>query len=137
VLGGEILTGNIALDRPVEDIIIGAMTIESALGYLRRSPNKAFITGGDRADLALAALETSMSALILTGGLYPDVKILSRATEKGVPVILVHYDTYTTIEKLAQVTRHILPGDNKAINAARDNIDAHVNLQDIIGGLKN
>ncbi|MBF7082365.1 phosphotransacetylase family protein [Desulfallas sp. Bu1-1] len=135
-LGGEILTGEDKMDRPVEDLIIGAMTIESALGYLRRSPNKAFVTGGDRAELALAALETSTSVLILTGGLYPDVKVIARASEKGVPILLVHYDTYTTIEKLAEVSRHIRPGDRKAINTAKENIDKYVNWQEIVDQLK-
>lgn len=135
-LGGEVLAGEDKLDRPVEDLIIGAMTIESALGYLRRSPNKAFITGGDRADLALAALETSTSVIILTGGLYPDVKVIARASEKGVPVILVHYDTYATMEKLSEVSKNIRPGDNQAINAAKEIIDNHVNWQYIVDQLK-
>lgn len=55
----------------VEDIVIGTMAIESALGYLRRTANKAVIIGGDRLEAALYALETSTAALILTGGLYP------------------------------------------------------------------
>lgn len=136
LLGGEILTGNDKLNRPVEDVIIGAMTVESALGYLRRTPNVAFITGGDRADLALAAMETSTSVLILTGGLYPDVKVISRASEKGIPVILVHYDTYTTIEKSAPVTRHIRPNDQKAINLARENAKKYINWHEFIDRIK-
>ncbi|WP_309294764.1 phosphotransacetylase family protein [Desulfotruncus alcoholivorax] len=135
-LGGELLAGEDKLDRPVEDLIIGAMTIESALGYLRRSPNKAFITGGDRAELALAALETSTSVIILTGGLYPDVKVIAKAAEKGVPVILVHYDTYATMEKLAEVAKNIRPGDKQAIDAAKETIEKHVNWEYIVDQLK-
>lgn len=77
-LGGELLTGDDKLDKLVEEIVVGAMTMESALRYMRRSANKAVIMGGDRADMALATLETSTSALILTGGLYPDVKVISQ-----------------------------------------------------------
>lgn len=124
-LGGQLLAGEAYLNRIVEDIVVGAMTIESALTYLRRSLNKAVITGGDRAELALAALETSTSVLILTGGLYPDVKVIARAEEKGVPVILVHYDTFTAIEKLHYVTRVIKPDDTQAINLARQNIEQY------------
>ncbi len=123
VLGAEILTGEEHLDRVVEDILIGAMTLESAHNYLRRATNKAVITGGDRSDLALAALETSTSVLILTGGLYPNVNVLSRAAEKSVPVMLVHYDTYTAAEKLHDVTRKIRPGDEDAIAVARQNLE--------------
>ena len=56
--------------------------------YFRRKPNKAVITGGDRADIQLAALETSTRCLILTGNLYPSPAVLNRAEELCVPVLL-------------------------------------------------
>lgn len=132
VLGGEILAGEDNMDRLVEDTVIGAMTIESALGYLRRSANKAVITGGDRSDVALAALETSTSALILTGGLYPDVKVIARAEEKKVPLILVHYDTYSTIEKMSKVTRRIRAKDEETIKMTVENIEKHVDWRNVL-----
>ncbi|MBS4032439.1 MAG: phosphotransacetylase family protein [Clostridiales bacterium] len=131
-LGGELLTGEIGMDGLVEDVLVGSMTIESALGYLRRAPNKAVITGGDRSDMAVTALETSTSVLILTGGLYPDVGVLARAIEKKVPVILVHYDTFTTIERLHEVTRRIHPGDEQGIEIAKSNINDHCRWQSIL-----
>ncbi|MEG3072016.1 MAG: DRTGG domain-containing protein [Candidatus Syntrophopropionicum ammoniitolerans] len=91
--------------------------------------------GGDRADMALATLETSTSALILTGGLYPDVKVISRAAEKGVPIILVHYDTYTTIERLTEISRRISPGDAAGISIAKENIEHHCDWKSIIESL--
>lgn len=126
-LGGDILTGEDKLGNIVEDVLVGAMTIESALGYFRRSANKAVVTGGDRTEIALAALETDTAALILTGGFYPDVKVLARAAEKGVPVVLVHYDTYTTIGKLAEVSRVIHPDDRDAIALARESVVEYCN----------
>lgn len=135
VLGGEVLAGEEHLDRVVEDVLIGAMTLESAHNYLRRATNKAVITGGDRADLALAALETSTSVLVLTGGLYPNVKVLARAAEKAVPVILVHYDTYTAAEKLHDVSRKIHPKDAGAIAVARENLDKYCDVAAILAAL--
>ncbi|OPX84188.1 MAG: Phosphate acetyltransferase [Pelotomaculum sp. PtaB.Bin104] len=134
-LGGEILAGKENLNRAVEDVVIGAMTIESALSYLRRTANKAVITGGDRPEIALSALETSTSAIILTGGLYPNVKLIARAEEKGVPLILVHSDTYTTIDKMSDVTRRLRATDQQAINIAMENIEAHCKWQDILKAL--
>lgn len=136
VLGGEILAGGDRLGRIVEDIVIGAMTAESALGYLRRGANKAVITGGDRSEVALAALETSTSALILTGGLYPDVKVVARAEQKGVPLILVHLDTYATIEKMSEVTRRIRADDKKAINTALENTEKHIDWRGVLKALQ-
>lgn len=135
-LGGELLCGEQNLDRLVEDVLVGAMTIESALGYLRRAQNKAVVTGGDRADLALAALETSTSVIILTGGLYPDISVVVRAGEKGVPVILTHLDTYTVIEKIGEVTRRIRPGDERAISLARENVDRYCDWTAVIEAIR-
>lgn len=135
-LGGELLTGEDRLDLLVEEVIVGAMTMDSAIKYMRRSANKAVVIGGDRADMALAALETSTSALILTGGLYPDVKVVSCAAEKGVPVILVHRDTYSTIEKMSEVTRRIRPDDSNGINITVENIENHCEWQKVLNLLE-
>ncbi len=134
-LGGEVLVGEDHMDLIIEDVFIGAMTLESAISYLRRATNKALITGGDRADLALAAIETGASVVILTGGLYPHVKVIARAAERGVPIILVHYDTYTTIEKLREVSRRIRPNDERGIQLATENLDANCDWKGILSRL--
>lgn len=136
VLGGDILTGVDKLDLLVEDSVVGAMTTESALSYLRRAANKAVITGGDRADIALAALETDTSVLILTGGLYPDVKVIAKAKEKGVPIIMVHYDTYTTIERMSEVSNRIKASDDNSIKLALENVERYIDWQEIVKNLK-
>jgi len=129
VLGAEVLVGHENLGRPVEEVLVGAMTLESALSYFRRIPNKAVITGGDRADLALAALETSTSLLLLTGGYYPDVQVLARAGEKGVPVALVAMDTYRTIEGLRGLSRRLKANDPEGLRATRESVEAHCDLE--------
>jgi BioD-like phosphotransacetylase family protein len=79
-------------------MLVGAMSAEAALTYFRRQSNKAVITGGDRADIQLAALETSTRCLILTGNLYPSPVVLNRADELGVPVLLADMDTMRAID---------------------------------------
>jgi uncharacterized protein len=97
-LNAEILCASECGGELVEHMLVGAMSVESALTYFRRKPNKAVITGGDRADIQLAALETSTRCLILTGGLYPSPSVLNRAEELCVPVLLTKMDTLATIE---------------------------------------
>jgi BioD-like phosphotransacetylase family protein len=97
-LSGRILCGADKTDELVEHLMVGAMSVDSALTYFRRKPNKAVITGGDRPDIQLAALETSTKCLILTGNLQPSPIILGRAEEVGVPMILVRQDTLTAVE---------------------------------------
>lgn len=86
------------LDLMVESLTIGAMNVNSALEYFRRGQNKAVVTGGDRTDLQLAALETSTSCLILTGHLSPQPLIINRAEDLEVPILSVDLDTLSTVE---------------------------------------
>jgi len=92
-LNGRVLCGGSELEGLVEGFIIGAMGVDAAVRYFRRSPHRAVITGGDRADVQLAAIVAGAQCLILTGNLYPSERILTRAEDAGVPVILVAEDT--------------------------------------------
>jgi BioD-like phosphotransacetylase family protein len=82
----------------VENLMVGAMTADVALSYFRQKPHKAVITGGDRSDIQLAALQTSTKCLILTGNLQPQDMIKGVAQEMSVPIVVSKYDTLTTIE---------------------------------------
>ena len=97
-LGGEILCCPSSANELVETLMVGAMGVESALTYFRRGANKAVITGGDRPDVQIAALETSTKCLILTGNLRPSPLIVGLAEERGVPIILTRHDTLKAIE---------------------------------------
>jgi BioD-like phosphotransacetylase family protein len=97
-LHAEILCGADKTGELVENMLVGAMSAEAALTYFRRRTNKAIITGGDRVDIQLAALETSTRCLILTGNLYPSPVVLNRADELGVPMLLADMDTLAAIE---------------------------------------
>lgn len=103
VLDAEVLTGK-NLDRKlIENLTVGAMSVEAALPRFRRTLNKAVITGGDRTDLQAAALETSTACLILTGNLRPIPTILKRAEELDVAVLSVNKNTIETVESVEKV----------------------------------
>lgn len=86
------------LDLMVETLKIGAMNVNAALEYLRKGHNMAVVTGGDRTDIQLAALETATQCLILTGHPTIDQRIISRAEDLEVPILSVDSDTLTTVE---------------------------------------
>ncbi|MGY2780053.1 uncharacterized protein ACVW0B_001967 [Thermostichus sp. MS-CIW-23] len=102
-LDAEVLCCPDRMDLMVEDIAVGAMNVNSALKYFRKLDHKAVITGGDRTDIQLAALETSTLCLILTGKLPLDPRIQSRAEELEVPILSVDLDTFTTINRIERV----------------------------------
>ena len=99
-LAGEILCAKRNINELVEHMMVGAMNVVSAIRYFRQKPNPAIITGGDRPDMQLAALEISARCLILTGDIMPSSQIISRGEEKGIPIIVTQYDTMTTIERI-------------------------------------
>jgi uncharacterized protein len=97
-LKADVLCRPDRLDLMVESLTIGAMNVNSALKYFRARHNMAVVTGGDRTDLQLAALETSTQCLILTGHIPPSKAIISRAEDLEIPILSVDLDTLTTVE---------------------------------------
>lgn len=97
-LNAEVLCCAEHLDWMVESLSIGAMNVNSALGYFRQRENMAVVTGGDRTELQMAALETSTHCLILTGRIPPKALIIERAESLDIPVLSVDTDTLTTVE---------------------------------------
>jgi BioD-like phosphotransacetylase family protein len=120
------------MDNVIEEFLVGAMTPESALRYFRRSLRKAVITGGDRMDIQMAALQTDLSALILTGNYYPDARVLGRAEELGVPVLLVSSDTFATVKEISSLTGRIRPNDTRKIDLANQMVEQYVDCDEIL-----
>lgn len=113
--GGKLLTEDLkeVKDNRVERFVIGAMQINSAISYLRKAQNLGVITGGDRSDIILTAIEIGVSLIVLTGNLQPEVVALTKAEEKGIPIILVSTDTYTTAMNIQNVRIQIQQGETE------------------------
>jgi BioD-like phosphotransacetylase family protein len=105
-LHGEVVCCEGETDELVEYLMVGAMTAGSAITYFRQWPNKAVITGGDRYDVQLAALETSTRCLILTGNQPPSQEVIDRAREVKVPIIVVEGDTLSTVHIVERAFGH-------------------------------
>jgi hypothetical protein len=130
-LTANVLVGEGHMDRVVEGVFIGAMTMETALKYMRRHRRKAIITGGDRSDIQLAALSTDTSCLILTGGMYPANQVVSRAYEKGIPILVTRYDTLATSEMVEHLIARIEPQDAEKVRLVEKAIADNVDLEEI------
>ena len=99
-LNADVLCGSDHLDLVVESLKIGAMNVNSALRFFGQGTHQAVVTGGDRRDLQIAALETSTHCLILTGQIAPSKEVLAFAKDKEVPVLSVATDTLSTVERI-------------------------------------
>ncbi len=115
VLNAEILTKYYRPQSMVENLTVGAMTAEAALSRFRKYAHKAVITGGDRTDIQLAALETSTVCLVLTGNLHPSPLIIRQAEEFGVAVLLVRLNTMETVEKIETIYGKTRLGQTKKL----------------------
>ncbi len=88
----------------IENIIVGAMSPNSAIEYFRKTKNAALVTGGDRSDLQIVALEIpNIRLIVLTGNLRPSKFVIERAERKGIPILVVSEDTLTTTERLDEM----------------------------------
>jgi len=106
-LDARVLCCHERLDLLVETLSIGAMNVNSAMEFFRRRRNMAVVTGADRTDIQLAALEASTQCLILTGVGEPLPQLINRAEELEVPVLKVDHDTLTTVETIEAAFGHV------------------------------
>jgi BioD-like phosphotransacetylase family protein len=135
-LGAEFLTKEADLDTLVEAFTVGAMTAEAALKRFRRTKNKAVITGGDRTDIQLAALETSTELLILTGNLHPSPLIIQQAEMLNVPILLVQGSTMETVDIVERAYGKTRLGQPEKLEAFTQLMSGNVDIPAIYKALK-
>lgn len=124
-LGGQLIGQREWCSRTVESLMIGAMGADASLSFFRRRANKAVITGGDRSDLQLAALETNTTALVLTGNFRPSPQVMDRAEERQVPLILVPDDTLTTVDRAERLFGRVRFHQEPKLRRFAELLDAH------------
>lgn len=129
LLNGKVLCCEDRLNEPVENFSIGAMDVESALKHFRKIPNKAVITGANRSDIQLVAMETSTKCIILTGGLYPNDVVLGKAISNGVPMISVGLDTFTTVDRIEAIMGRTRIQEKSKIQRAKEIIEQEFNME--------
>jgi len=128
VVAGEVICCKDKLEELATNYVIGAMDLELAINYFRRINNKIVITGADRSDLQIAAMETSTKGIILTGGRYPNSVVIGKAEEKGIPIIVVNLDTYSTVERLDKAVVTLDFEDEKKIGRYLELFREHIDV---------
>lgn len=136
ILNGKPLCCEDRLDEHVENFLIGAMDVDSALIYFRRTPNKAVITGAHRSDIQLAAMETSTKCIIITGGLQSNEVVLGKARATGTPILSVPDDTFSTIDKIETRVGKTSIRERKKLDRARQILDAEFDMFGFLSRLK-
>ncbi len=124
------------LQKPVDKILVGAMAVSAAKPYLQKHTRKLIVTGGDRSDMILAALQTDTSGIICTGDITPAATVISEARERGIPLICVPFDTLTTVEQLNRLYWRISVNSDYKIKVSKELVEKSINLEAILNELK-
>lgn len=123
MLFGKVVAGQDGLDNIVENVYVGAMSADEMI----RNPafqesRKLIVTGGDRTDIILAALEEGTSGLVLTNDIIPPSNIISRADTAEIPLISVPLDTYEAARRIEGMETITTIEDDFKIKNIKDEI---------------
>ncbi len=131
-LDAEVLCCEDHLDLMVESLKIGAMNVNAALRFFGQGVHQAVVTGGDRRDLQIAALETSTHCLILTGQLAPAKDVIALAKDKEVPVLTVVTDTLSTVERIDTLFGRIPLNNPEKLPLIREELAQRIDLDRLL-----
>jgi hypothetical protein len=115
-LGADVVCSKDSLDCLVDNFLVGGMQVDKFISYLLKTPSSGIIVGGDRTDIQLVAIENDVRCLILSGNLYPNNTIISRAEAKGVPILVVRDDTYTVAKNVEAMVGQFKPNERDRLN---------------------
>jgi len=129
-LFAKVLAGESNLRRTAENIFIGAMSADTAMQkHLFKSEGMLIITGGDRTDMILAALESKAAGIILTNSIVPPANIVARVEEAGTPMILVNTDTYQVERQIEHLVPLLSSEDTGKVALLKSLILKHVTME--------
>lgn len=140
-LKAEVLNSEDHIHNLVEDIIVGAMAVQHAMGFFRRGA--LIITPGDREDIILAAganqcgqpAET-LAGMVLTGNIRPPPEVIKVIQQMPFPVLLAREDSYEVASKVHDLNIKTRPDDKEKIALIRDVIASHVDVKKILAALQ-
>ncbi|MCE5262012.1 MAG: AAA family ATPase [Deltaproteobacteria bacterium] len=131
-LFAKVIAGESQLGRPVKGIIIGAMSAGSAMKLpLFQEEHRVVITGGDRSDMLVVALDSRVSAVILTNNIMPPANLVAKAAKLEIPLLLVAGDTYTVAKQIDSLEPLLTNNDTDKIALIEQLVGAHVQLKEL------
>lgn len=133
-LFAKVQAGEAGLDRQVERVFVGAMSARAALANpLFQGEGKLIITGGDRSDMVLAALEGDTAAVVLTNNVPPTPQMIARAEARGIPLLQVAHDTFKAAMMVDDLEPLLVAGDTARAGALVDLVRENVDLEALTG----
>lgn len=132
-IAAKVIAGENGLKNIVKNIFVGAMSTSLALrNPLFNKPQKLLITSGDRVDMILAALDSDTAGIILTNNILPPSKIISQASEKDIPLLLVESDTFEVAKQTDRMEALLTEDSRDKISTLIQLVEQHVKVDQIL-----
>ncbi len=132
---GDILNNMEKSAELVENLMVGAMVVDSGPSYFGRKINKAALIRSERPDMQMAALETPTRCLVLAGSTSPKPVVRERAAEKNVPIIQTGDDINTVINNIEEALVNNRFNQENKIPKLVESIEQNFDFQKINRGL--
>jgi BioD-like phosphotransacetylase family protein len=133
-LFARVVAGEAGLDRRIEHVMVAAMSADSLLrDPLFGKEGKLVITSGDRSDIVLAALDSGTAAIVLANNILPPPNIVSRAGERGIPLLLVPAHTFQVAKQVDDLEPLITKDDHGKQELLEQLVKAHVDVARVAG----
>jgi uncharacterized protein len=137
-LMAKVLAGEENIKNTVKNMIVGAMsTSDPHKNPLFTLPNlnredQLMITGGDRSDMILAALERDTACIIITNDIMPPQHVISKVIERKVPLLLVTMDTFQTVKKVDDMEALLTKDNDVKIKLMSHLIEKHTSISEFL-----
>jgi len=132
-LFARVVAGEEGLDRVVRSVVVGAMSVAAAMAEERmRAKEKLVITSGDRSDMILAVMEAGgTSAVVLTNNILPPAQVMSKASERKIPLLLVPGDTYSVAMQVERIEPLLTAEETRKAERIRSLVTEYVDTRAI------
>ncbi len=132
-LQARVIAGEGGLGLRIKHVFVGAMSGDAAVRLpLFKKENKLAITSGDRSDMIIAALESNTSGIVLTNNVIPAQNIVTLASEKNIPLLLVPFDTFSAAKQVDDMTPLLTKDDSHRIDLLQKLISQHVDFKEML-----
>ena len=134
-LGGRLTEDQLDASHLVESYMVGGFGMDPGQYAFSTRVNKAVIVRGDRPDVQMSALSTSLACFILTRGMEPIEYVQYEASEEGVPIIVVEMDTLEVMDAIGDLQRNARFDHPKKLLQYRNSMKENIDLEDLLAGL--
>ncbi|MDO8568923.1 MAG: DRTGG domain-containing protein [Dehalococcoidales bacterium] len=132
---GKILTSPKKSGELVENLMVGALSVDSGLIYFGRKSNKAAILRVDRPDMQLAVLETPTRCLVVSGNAPIYHRVVEKAESKGVPIVQTEHSTETILSRVEEALAKARFAEDKKLPRLAEILQQSIDFKILYKGL--